>query len=261
MNPNVKRISHETYMPDNTTLLLNCTNDYDCLPVKFSSITELTTPNVILRSCFTKNHTLCETIRFNNLSKIEKLMFLSKTIPDKYFYFVYCSLNLNGTQLCFENDAYAELIYKSNQAVMTVYDEFICEEGKATVDPRDYRDTLLRKKVDMNKNLCDDNDPPPNVDCTKDVCISWQHRLVDCDKTDEIPPPDNPEGKRFIKYTSKSNSVHRRAVYNQMLFRVIGINVLKNNKFYKFKYEKLVTLKTKEVDIFTATMKIRYKKP
>lgn len=105
-------------------------------------MTELTSPSLLLKSCFieiTEHDSYgCETIRYNHLKNIDKLLFLSKTVTNKTFYLVDCLVYSDGGRVCHKKDnaaSYAQLvdtgtIARPNETSILAQDEFICEESE-----------------------------------------------------------------------------------------------------------------------------------
>nr|XP_021197831.2 uncharacterized protein LOC110381756 [Helicoverpa armigera] len=130
--------SHDPYIPRNNTILYNCSTT--CTATTFTSMTQLTAPSLFLRSCFveiTKEDTYaCETIRYHYLKNSDKILFLSKTIPDKTFYLVDCLIYLDGGRVCHKKDdetSHAKLVdtgtlARPNETNILSQEEFICEE-------------------------------------------------------------------------------------------------------------------------------------
>lgn len=132
--------SHDPYIPRNNTILYNCSTE--CNPITFSSMTELTSPRLFLKTCFTEitetDSYACETIRYNHLKNIDKLLFLSKTIPNKSFYLVDCLIYSDGERVCHKNDKFYShaslvdtgILARANEPSILAQDEFLCEESK-----------------------------------------------------------------------------------------------------------------------------------
>ncbi|CAH0627186.1 unnamed protein product [Chrysodeixis includens] len=131
--------SHDPYIPRNNSVLYNCS--LECDPVTFKSMTELTSPSLFLKSCFpeiTENDTVaCENVRYNYLKNSDKILFLSKIIPEKSFYTVDCLIYSDGGRVCHkhESGSHVDLVdtgtlARPKELNVLAQEEFICEESK-----------------------------------------------------------------------------------------------------------------------------------
>ncbi|KAJ8733575.1 hypothetical protein PYW08_001873 [Mythimna loreyi] len=165
--------SHDPYIPRNNNILYNCTIPV-CSPVTFSSMTELISPKLILKSCYielTKDDDYaCETIRYNHFKNIDKLLFLSRTIKGQSFYLVDCLVYEDGARVCHRKEteaaaSHAKLVdigtlVRPNETNILSQDEFICEEDEAKnvhcdINPYvPFEDGLKTRKVmKLNDNV------------------------------------------------------------------------------------------------------------
>lgn len=129
---------HDVYIPRENALFYNCTNARGCQQFKLYSLTQIVAPTFDLKQCYVVKSVdyQCESIRYNHLKNIDKLLFLSKNIVDKSFYLVDCLVYSDSYRVCTKNKdakSYAELIdvaeraRRSDQNVLS-QDEFLCEE-------------------------------------------------------------------------------------------------------------------------------------
>lgn len=131
--------SHDPYIPRSNSIFFNCTGA-ECTGIKLRSITQVTTPNLVLKSCFEQvpDTYECETIRYNYFKNIDKVLFLSSNLPNKTFYVVDCLVYSDGGRVCHSKDgvdSYPKLIdtgtiARPKEANVLAQDEFICEEGQ-----------------------------------------------------------------------------------------------------------------------------------
>ncbi|KAJ8727290.1 hypothetical protein PYW07_001409 [Mythimna separata] len=234
--------SHDPFIPRSNTTLYNCTIPI-CSPVIFSSMTELTSPTMILKSCYkelTKDDDYaCETLRYNHFKNIDKLLFLSMTIKGQSFYLVDCFVYEDGGRVCHRKgdeptDSHAKLVdlgtlVRPNETNVLSQDEFICEEDKERNVQCDlnpfvpFEDGLKMKKV----MKLDDNvllKTKSYVIELKRACIgSW------CGYTGQVSPSrrqypyEPPGGKMFKCFYAKGQQVCKqsgspRDVYNDRSF-------------------------------------------
>ncbi|XP_047986016.1 uncharacterized protein LOC125226157 [Leguminivora glycinivorella] len=141
---------YDPYIPRSNVKLYNCT-ETECKSLKLESISQITSPTMFLQSCFLKSPEKyeCEKIRYNYLKNIDKLLFLSNTIPDKQFYMVDCLVYKKGERICHSKtspDTHVKLIDAGNTANpnksgILSQDEFICQqssEGEVLCDLNPY---------------------------------------------------------------------------------------------------------------------------
>ncbi|CAB3242915.1 unnamed protein product [Arctia plantaginis] len=107
---------------------------------------DLLSKDLNLKSCYVQGPEEsrkfeCEVVRYHNLKNVDKLLFLSKNIPDKTFYIVDCLIYEGGERVCHKKDdinmvyAHANLVdtgtlVRPNETGVLAQDEFICEESK-----------------------------------------------------------------------------------------------------------------------------------
>ena len=150
MSPKIRRRSsvnavlpsHDPYIPRNNTILYNC-SEVLCSPIAFTSMIELTSPHLNLKSCFIEitkeDEYACEPIRYHHFKNIDKLLFLSKTIRKKSFYLVDCLVYSDSGRVCHRKedvDSHAKLVdigtmVRPNETNVLSQEEFICEEDEA----------------------------------------------------------------------------------------------------------------------------------
>ncbi|XP_068630613.1 uncharacterized protein [Battus philenor] len=123
---------YDPYIPRRNPIFYEC-SESNCNAVEFSSITQLTSPELNISSCSFELTYNCENIRFNYFKNVDKLLFLSNIIPYKKFYLVDCLLYSDGARVCQKKDTQVKLrdfgtLVRENERNILSQDEFICEE-------------------------------------------------------------------------------------------------------------------------------------
>lgn len=249
MSPKIRRRSssdiivpsHDPYIPRNNTILYNC-SEAMCSPIAFTSITELTSRYLNLKSCFieiTKEDDFaCEPIRYHYFKNIDKLLFLSKTIRKKSFYLVDCLVYSDGGRVCHSKEdvdarkSHAQLVdigtlVRPNETNVLSQEEFICEEDadksvQCDLNPFvPFEDGLKKKKVAK----FDDN----VLLKTKSYVIELKHECLQswCGYSGHVAPTRRsqysyvpPGGQMFRCFYAKKQQVckqigHPQQVYNE----------------------------------------------
>lgn len=132
--------SHDPFIPRSNAILFDCSTA-ECKSLKLQSITQVTSPKLVLKSCFeqVRDTYECETIRYNYFKNVDKLLFLSSNTLNKTFYVVDCLVYSDGGRVCHKKDD-AESLYpklvdtgtmaRPKELSILAQDEFICEEGQ-----------------------------------------------------------------------------------------------------------------------------------
>ncbi|KOB69174.1 Uncharacterized protein OBRU01_17213 [Operophtera brumata] len=129
--------SHDPYIPRANSLLYNC-SDLECKVTELRSVSQVAFPSSQFKSCFQQADDYeCETIKYNNLKKEDKILFLANHIPMKSFYEVDCLVYSDGGRVCHKKDgveSHTNLVDTGTMArprelSILSQDEFICEES------------------------------------------------------------------------------------------------------------------------------------
>lgn len=129
---------YDPYIPRANPILYNCSST-ECVPLKLYSITQVTPPELLLKSCFLQSEAYqCETIRYNYFKNIDKLLFLTNNVRNKSFYVVDCLVYSDRGRVCHKKDdvdSHAKLvdtgtIVRPNEPNVLSQDEFICEQSQ-----------------------------------------------------------------------------------------------------------------------------------
>ncbi|XP_028179198.1 uncharacterized protein LOC114366506 [Ostrinia furnacalis] len=129
---------YDPYIPRASSILYNCSST-ECVPLKLYSITQVTPPELQLKSCYSQSEAYqCETIRYNYFKNIDKLLFLSNNVRNKTFYLVDCLVYSDRGRVCHKKDdvdSHAKLvdtgtIVRPNEPNVLSQDEFLCEQGQ-----------------------------------------------------------------------------------------------------------------------------------
>ncbi|CAG9785107.1 unnamed protein product [Diatraea saccharalis] len=129
--------SHDPYISRVNTVFYNCSST-ECVPISLYSITQVTSPDLKLKACYLQSDAYqCETLRFNHLKNVDKLLFLSNNIKDKLFYLVDCLVYSDRGRVCHKRDdvdSHTKLvdtgtIVRPNEPNVLSQEEFLCEEG------------------------------------------------------------------------------------------------------------------------------------
>lgn len=201
-------------------------------------MTELTSPNLLLRSCYyailEDDLYECETIRYNHLKNTDKLLFLSKNIKNKSFYLVDCLFYSDGGRVCHRkgdetSESHAELVgigtlVRPNETNVLSQDEFLCEEDKIKNVQCDFNPYVpFEDGLKMKKTMKFDNNVLLK---TKSYVIELKRGCVGdwCGYTGQVSPSRRrysykpPGGQTFRCYTANKQKVCKQIeneVYNQ----------------------------------------------
>lgn len=128
---------YDPYIPRANPILYNCSKT-ECEPLRLYSITQVTPPELLLKSCYSQAETYqCETIRYNYFKNIDKLLFLNNNVRNKTFYLVDCLVYSDRGRVCHKKDdvdSHAKLvdtgtIVRPNEPNVLSQDEFLCEQS------------------------------------------------------------------------------------------------------------------------------------
>ncbi|KAL4710389.1 hypothetical protein ACJJTC_008791 [Scirpophaga incertulas] len=178
--------SHDPYIPRANPIFYNCSST-ECATITLHSMTQVTSPELQLKSCYQQVETyFCETIRYNHFKSIDKLLFLTNNVRDKMFYLVDCLVYSDRGRVCHKKDdadSHIKLvdtgtIVRPNEENVLSQDEFLCEQNDSGVihcdpsvfvpyntgikikDTMDIKDDILLKTgnyfVTLTKNCIDD---------------------------------------------------------------------------------------------------------
>ncbi|XP_037299302.1 uncharacterized protein LOC115442493 [Manduca sexta] len=130
--------SYDPYIPRANSVFYDCST-LECKTVQLYSLTQLASSKMSLKSCFSHSDNYsCETIRYDYLKNVDKLLLLTTNIRNKTFYMVDCLVYSHGGRVCHKKDdvdSYTKLvdtgtIARPNEPNILSQDEFICEEGQ-----------------------------------------------------------------------------------------------------------------------------------
>ncbi|KAJ0179927.1 hypothetical protein K1T71_004518 [Dendrolimus kikuchii] len=135
-------LSYDPYIPRANSIFYNCSS-LECERIILHSMTQITNPNLKLKECYLQlNDYQCETIRYNYLKNIDKLLLLSNNVRNKTFYMVDCLVYTDRGRVCHKKDdvdSHTKLvdtgtIVRPNESNILSQDDFICEENDIEVN-------------------------------------------------------------------------------------------------------------------------------
>ncbi|XP_059059880.1 uncharacterized protein LOC131853082 [Achroia grisella] len=131
--------TYDPYIPRTNVIFYNCSSS-DCKTFRLHSITEVTSPELMLKVCFLESTGSyeCETVRYNHLKNVDKLLFLNNNIKNKIYYIVDCLVFEDRGRVCHRrngNNPHTKLvdtgsIVRPKEPNILSQHEFICEEDQ-----------------------------------------------------------------------------------------------------------------------------------
>ncbi|KAM3962911.1 uncharacterized protein ACR2FA_003008 [Aphomia sociella] len=129
--------TYDPYIPRTNAIFYNCSFS-ECKTVQLRSLTQVTSPELILKSCFLEASESyeCEAVRYNYFKNVDKLLFLSNHIENKTYYMVDCLVYSDRGRVCHKREgvnSHTKLvdigsIVRPSESNVLSQNEFICEE-------------------------------------------------------------------------------------------------------------------------------------